>query len=79
MANQNFAKTVGFRSAGYILLIIAFFCWVFHVTLNGYNTLLKKQWGLLGLNRYSDCASHKHHGNVLCFVKALEFRDKINK
>ena len=62
-----------------ILLIIAFFCWVFHVTLNGHNTLLKKLWGLLGLTRYSDPASHKHHGNVLCVVKARKFWGEINK
>ena len=62
-----------------ILLVIAFFCWVFHVTLNGHNTLLKKRWGSLGLTRYSDCASRKHHGNALCFVKAHEFRGEISK
>jgi len=62
-----------------ILLIIAFFCWAFHVTLNGHNTLLKKRWGSLGLTRYSDHASRKHHGNVLCFVKALKFQGEINK
>ena len=61
-----------------ILLIIAFFCWVFHVTLDGCNASLKKRWGSQGLTRYSDRASLKHHGNVLCFVKALEFQGEIN-
>ena len=62
-----------------ILLIITFFCRAFHMTLNGHNTLLKKRWRLLGLYRYSDCASRKHQDNVFCFVKALEFRGEINK
>jgi len=59
-----------------ILLLITFFCWVFHVTLNGHNTILKKLWGSL---RITDRASRKHHGNVLYFVKALKFRGEINK
>ena len=56
----------------YILLL------VFHVTLNGHNTLLKKK-KTMGITRYSDRASRKHHSNVLCFVKALEFHGEINK
>jgi len=51
----------------YILLL------VFHMILNGHNVTLKKQWGSLGIAKYSDCTSCKHHGNVLCFVKALKF------
>ena len=36
--------------------------------------------GLLGLTRYSDPASRKHHSNVCAlFVKALKFRGEINK
>ena len=62
-----------------ILLIIAFTCWAFHVTLNSRNTLLKKQWRSLRLIRYLDHASPKHHSNVLCFVKALEFLGEISK
>ena len=53
--------------------------WAFHVTLNGHSTLLKKRWGSLELTRYSDRASRKHHDNVLCFVKALEFQGEISK
>ena len=49
------------------------------MTLNGRNTLLKKRWGLMGLTRYSDCEARKHYGNVLCFVKALQFRGEISK
>ena len=62
-----------------ILQTNAFFCWVFHVTLNGHDTLVKKRWGSAGLTRYSDYTSRKHHGDVLCFVKALAFRGEINK
>jgi len=29
-------------------------------------------WGLLGITRYSDHASHKHHGNVLCICKSTQ-------
>ena len=62
-----------------ILQTNAFFCWVFHVTLNGHDTLVKKRWGSAGLTRYSDYTSRKHHGDVLCFVKVLSFRGEINK
>ena len=36
----------------------------------------------MGITRYSDCASRKHHGNVPSFVKAvraLEFRGEIRQ
>ena len=56
------------------------FCWVFHVTPNGHYTLLKNDGDHLGsLDSYSDPASRMHQGNVLCFVKALEFWGEINK
>jgi len=32
----------------------------------------------VGLTRYSDYASRKHHGDILCFVKALAFQGEIN-
>ena len=50
-----------------ILLIFAFFCLVFHMTLNSHDTLPKKPWGSLGLTRYSYHASCKHCG--MCFVQ----------
>ena len=58
------------------ILLLGFW---FHVTLNGGNTLLKKRWGLLGLIKYSDRTSRKHHDNVLSFVKALDFWGEISK
>ena len=62
-----------------ILLLITFFSWVFHVTFNSRNTLLENPWGSVGFTRYSDCASSKDHGDVLCFVKTLDFWDGIKK
>ena len=58
-----------------ILPIIVFF--LFGISLDS-------QWsqhitGSLGLTRYLHHASHEHHGNVPCFVKALKFRGEINK
>ena len=62
-----------------ILHLITFFCWVVHVTFNSRSTLLKKPWGSVGFTRYSDCASNKDHGDVVCFVKSLDFGDEIKK
>ena len=39
----------------------------------------KKPWDLVGFIGYSDCTSYQHHGDVLCFVKALLFRGEIKK
>ena len=36
-------------------------------------------WFLLGFTRYLDHASCKLHGNVLCFVKALDFQGEITE
>ena len=63
-----------------ILLLITFFSWVFHVTFNSRNTLLENPWSSVGFTRYSDCASSKDHGNVLCFVyKRLIFKVKLRR
>ena len=43
------------------------FVYVFH-------TIVAKE-----MVEYSDCASHKHHGNVFSFVRAIEFWGEINK
>ena len=61
-----------------MLPLIAFFSLVFHVTLNSHYINLKSD-GLTGLIRYSDGASCKLQGDVLCFVKALGDWDEINK
>ena len=50
-----------------------------HVTFNSRNTLLKKPWGSVGFSKYSDCALSKNHGDVLCFVKTLDFGVEIKK
>jgi len=47
------------------------------MTLNGHNALRKKQQGSVGLTRYSGYGSCKHHSDVLCFVKALEFHSEL--
>ena len=31
----------------------------------------------MGFTRYSDCASSKDHGDVVCFVKSLDFGGEI--
>ena len=50
------------------------------MTPNGHHALLKNNGDHLGsLDSYSDPAPCMHHGNVLCFVKALEFWGEINK
>jgi len=33
----------------------------------------------MGITRYLDCASLKHHGKVSCFVKTLKLWGEINK
>jgi len=35
--------------------------------------------GSVGFTRYSDCASSKDHGDVVCFVKSLDFWGQIKK
>ena len=62
-----------------ILHLTTFFCWVVHVTFNNRNALLKKPWGSVGFTRYSDCASSQDHGDVVCFVKSLDFWGEIKE
>jgi len=33
----------------------------------------------VGFTRYSDCASSKDHGDVVCFVKSLDVWSEIKK
>ena len=49
------------------------------MTLNSCNTMLRKLWGSLGITRYSDRVLRKHHTNVFCYIKDLEFRGEINE
>ena len=48
-----------------ILLMIAFFCWVYHMTLNSHITE-KKDWDCLkSIDTNFDSTSCKHHNNKL--------------
>jgi len=59
----------------YLNVHIAFFCLVFHVTLNSCNTKLKTYWVHWG----SLDIQVAFQGNVLCFPKALEMWGEIKK
>ena len=41
--------------------------------------IAEKPWGSVGFARYSDCASSKDHGDVLCLVKTLDFGGENKK